>query len=184
MNTNGRKKMNTCITGNLESIDQMITFIAGLNDAEYQYSAAPWFDSSIGQHLRHIVDLFLALKDRTSPDSINYDIRRRGSPIETIRKTGLVELSDIRQWMSNISEEDIKQEISVSTEVALSSQQTETFVSSFGRELCFASSHLTHHLAIMAVIAKMAGKVVDPTLGLAPATATFAREQEAALCAR
>ncbi len=181
--------MNTCVTGSLESIDQMTTFIAGLNDAEYQYSAAPWFDSSIGQHLRHIVDLFLALKDRTKTDDINYDVRRRGASIETIRKIGLAELSDIRQWMISITEDDINQKISVSTEVALSSQQTETFASSFGRELCFAASHLTHHLAIMAVIAKMAGKKVDPTLGLAPATATFAREQEAieqesALCAR
>lgn len=181
--------MNTCVTGSLESIDQITDFIAGLNDAEYQYSAAPWFDSSIGQHLRHIVDLFLALKDRTNIDNINYDIRRRGAPIETIRKIGLAELSDIRQWMANIGVNDINQEISVSTEVALSSQQTETFASSFGRELCFASSHLTHHLAIMAVIAKMAGKEVDPTLGLAPATATFSREQEATVnkstpCAR
>jgi len=176
--------MNTCITGSLESIDQMTAFISGLNDAEYQYSAAPWFDSSIGQHLRHIVDLFLALKDRTNTDNINYDIRRRGAAIETVRKIGLIELYEIRQWMNNISNEEINQEICVSTEVAISSQQTETFVSSFGRELCFASSHLTHHLAIMAVIAKMAGKEVDPTLGLAPATATFARTQEAALCAR
>ena len=194
MNTNGKENMNTCVTGSLESIDQMITFITDLNDAEYQYSAAPWFDSSIGQHLRHIVDLFLALKDRTDTENINYDIRRRGAAIETVRKVGLAELSDIRKWMTSITAIDINQEISVSTEVALSSQQTETFVSSFGRELCFASSHLTHHLAIMAVIAKMAGKKVDPTLGLAPATATFVREQEAieksvsedesALCAR
>ena len=175
--------MNNTVTGSLESIDQMITFIDGLNDVEYQFCAKPWFDSSIGQHLRHIVDLYLALINQTNAEAVNYDVRRRGASIENIRKIGLQELTDIRTWMQKISQEKIDSEIKVSTEVAITSQQTEVFSSSFGRELCFASSYLTHHLALMAVIAKMAGKEVDPTLGLAPATASFVRKQESSVCA-
>lgn len=172
----------------MESLDQIITFIEGLTSTEYLYVATPLFDSSIGQHLRHIVDLYLALigssnayHSETSNQnicSINYDIRRRGACIETDKDTGLDELSNIRKWLSNIAEHDINKEALVSTEVSLTSQQSEVFKSSFGRELCFASSHLTHHLAIMAAIAKMSGKEVDPYLGLAPATATFTRNQE------
>lgn len=180
--------MNRSIAGSLESLDQIMTFIEGLTTTEYQYIAAPLFDSSIGQHLRHIVDLYLALIGSTSaqksslspPDicNINYDVRRRGAGIETDKDTGLAELSNIRQWLTNVAEHDINKEALVRTEVSLTAQQSEVFRSSFGRELCFASSHLTHHLAIMAAIAKMAGKEVDPYLGLAPATATFTRKQE------
>ncbi len=169
--------------GNLESIDQMITFVKTLSNEEYQFIASPWFDSSIGQHLRHILDLYLALMNQSNPQQINYDIRRRGAAVETEQAIGLVELADTRTWLMNISDDDLHQDAIVNTEVALSSQQTEAFKSSFGRELCFASSHLTHHLAIMAAIAKMAGKQVDPTLGLAPATATHTREQEQLKCA-
>jgi uncharacterized damage-inducible protein DinB len=164
-------------TGNLESLDQMITFIDSLSDSEYQHSPKPWFDSSIGQHLRHIIDLFHALMHGTS-EEVNYDIRRRGAPVETDKEIGLNELNEIRDWVSRISEDDINQDTLVHTETALYTQQTDTFKSSFGRELCFASSHLVHHLAIMAAVAKMAGKNVDSKLGLAPATATFVREQE------
>ncbi len=180
--------MNTSIAGSLESLDQIMIFIEGLTTTEYQYIATPLFESSIGQHLRHIVDLYLALiassetqgSKSFSPNicNINYDIRRRGACVETDKETGLAELSSIRQWLNSIAEQDINKEALVSTEVSLTYQQSEVFKSSFGRELCFASSHLTHHLAIMAAIAKMSGKDVDPYLGLAPATATYTREQD------
>ena len=180
--------MNRSIAGSVESLDQIMTFIEGLTTTEYQYIATPLFNSSIGQHLRHIVDLYLALMKSSSaenskhcsPDicNINYDIRRRGAYVETDKNTGLAELSNIRQWLKSVAERDLSKDALVSTEVSLTSQQSEVFKSSFGRELCFASSHLTHHLAIMAAIAKVSGKNVDPYLGLAPATATFTREQE------
>lgn len=187
--------MNRSISGSLETIDQMISFIEGLSDKEYQYIAKPLFDSSIGQHLRHIVDLYLALMSSTqlghidsaktirsssaiSPVStINYDIRRRGALIETEKQTGLAELADIRAWLLYNEHTNMTEEVWISTEVSLSSQASELFKSSLGRELCFASSHLTHHLAIMAAIAKVSGKEVDSSIGLAPATATYTREQ-------
>ena len=182
------KNMNALVAGSLESLDQMIGFISELSDTEYQYIARPWFDSSIGQHLRHIVDLYRALQVTNSiADSdlpfIDYDTRRRGAPIETQKCVGLEELSTLRCWMSKISSDDLDKSVLVSAEVALKSKQVELCHSSFGRELSFASSHLVHHLAIMAAVAKMAGKDVDSSLGLAPATATFVREGEATVCA-
>jgi len=169
--------LNTIVKGNIESLDQMISFIDSLSDTEYQHTAKPWFDSSIGQHLRHILDLFLALMNNVEAE-VNYDIRRRGAPVESSRQIGLKELNDIRCWAASLNDEMVSKEIIVHTETGLSSQQTDAFKSSFGRELCFASSHLVHHLAIMAAIAKISGKEVDAKLGLAPATATYVREQE------
>ena len=177
--TNGKFHMSKIVASNLESLDQMITFIDSLSDAEYQYSPKPLFDSSIGQHLRHILDLFIALVNSTT-EEVNYDIRRRGAPVETDKQLGLTELNDVRIWVSGISDKDINRDTLIHTETALNTQQTDSFKSSFGRELCFASSHLVHHLAIMAAIAKMAGKEVDSKLGLAPATATHVRELERA----
>lgn len=176
--------MNNTVKGTIESIDQMIDFIETLDDNDYQFCAAPWLESSIGQHLRHIVDLFLALVNQEQDKAVDYEFRRRGASIEISRTTGLLELRNVRAWMNQIDSEDIERPIRVLTEVSINSEQTEIFNSTFGRELCFASSHLTHHLALMAVIAKIAGKSVDPTLGLAPATATHVRNQlQDAACA-
>lgn len=174
--------MNKFIQGHLESFDQLVNFIESLDETDYQHLAKPWFSSSIGQHLRHIVDLYLALVNGAELKSIDYDAKRRGSPIETSRDLGLSELVKIRVWLCEISTEEMDQDILISTETALSFQHLEVFKSSFGRELCFASSHLIHHLAIMGAIAKMSGVKVESNLGLAPATATYTREQQA--CAR
>ncbi|MGK0440817.1 MAG: hypothetical protein ACJA0N_000612 [Pseudohongiellaceae bacterium] len=174
--------MHKFVIGNVESLDQMTDFISGLSDSEYQLPARPWFESSIGQHLRHVIDLYVALM-KSDGELIDYDYRRRGAAAETNRTTGLAELKEIRGWLADFSIEDINNTILVSTETALSTEQTEVFTSSLGRELCFASSHLTHHLAIMATIAKVSGKDVNAKLGLAPATATFVREQAKQACA-
>ena len=168
--------MNNTITGSIESIDQLIDFIDSLTDADYQYRAQPWFDNAIGQHLRHVVDLYQALINQHTNTVVDYDVRRRGASVEKCRTTGLKELNEIRLWLQNLPAERIEQSVTISTEVAITSQQIEVFQSSFGRELCFASSHLTHHLAMMVIIAKLAGKAVESALGLAPATASFLRK--------
>lgn len=167
--------MNNSIDGSMQTLEQLICFIDDLNDTEYQYSAKPWFNSSIGQHLRHIVDLYLALMNHNG--LVDYDARRRGAAIESSRLVGLEELATIKQWLLSLDETNLNTDIRISTEVSLESQQALQFRSTFARELCFAASHLTHHLAIMAVIAKMSGHKVDASLGLAPATATYVRNE-------
>lgn len=175
--------MNQLRCGSLETLDQMIGFIGGLTEDDYQYQASPWFESSIGQHLRHIADLYLAIHRDVEGEIIDYDSRRRGALIETRRQAGLQELDCIRQWLLQLDESSFSRTVTINTEVCLSRQHSEKLVSTLGRELCFAASHLTHHLALMVVIAKMAGKSVDPRLGVAPATASYTRQQDATLCA-
>lgn len=181
MNRNEGINMSNVIKGTLETIDQAIEFIDGLTPASYKQVVSPWFESSVGQHLRHIVDLFHALMGQT--DTLDYDVRRRGAPVEKNKSIGIEELREIRRWVEQLSDEALARTVTVSTEVSISSQLVGEFSSSFGRELCFASSHLVHHLAIMATIGKMTGNDVDSRVGLAPATASFSRHQEAEVCA-
>jgi len=168
--------------GCIESLDQMIDFIDSLDDATYQQAPKPLFDSSIGQHLRHILDLYIALIKHHRIGAINYDVRRRGIELEHVRITGIAELRQVKNWVSSLATDQLTQDVIISTEVSISSIQTSQCRSSFARELCFASSHLTHHLALMAAIAKYLGLQVDAGLGIAPSTATFIRTQQEALC--
>ncbi len=168
--------MKKIIEGSLESLDQMISFIEDLDEHAYLYIAAPWFMSSIGQHLRHSMDLFLALQT-FQEGFIDYDVRRRGCDLEKSRNVGLSELKSVRAWLINLTESCLTKTIEVKTEVSLSTQNSVALDSSLARELGFTSSHLVHHLALMAVIAKMAGKKIDDSYGLAPATATYMRNE-------
>lgn len=170
--------MNKIINGSIESLDQMIDFIKSLSDEGYKAAPKPLFDSSIGQHLRHILDVYMALISSDNFEHINYDIRRRGLPLESVRSEGLIELNVIRHWLITLDETSLTLPTTVHNEVSVCSEQAAQMSSSMGRELCFASSHLTHHLAIMAVIAKFLGHKVNEKLGVAPTTATFLRNQQ------
>ena len=63
--------------------------------------------SSIGQHFRHIVDLYLALRNAATEDvcnvtTIDYDQRRRGASIETCKVTAVDELLQVKQWLKGM----------------------------------------------------------------------------------
>ena len=110
--------MNVIIKGCVESLDQMIEFIDGLSDDCYQQSPAPLFDSSIGQHLRHILDLYMALINPTQAHTIDYDIRRRGLALERVKIEGINELQLIRNRLLQLDVSTLGQSLSIRGEVS------------------------------------------------------------------
>ena len=165
------------VQGNLEAIDQLAKFINGLSSMEYQFTDSELYESSIGQHLRHVLDLYHALIHPEQPDVIDYDKRRRGLPLESHKEPAMLELAEIHQWLGHLTEQQLGATHTVKTEILLSSSISVTMPSSLARELCFTSSHLIHHLAQMASIAKLAGHSVDNNIGQAPATVSFIRNE-------
>lgn len=167
--------MDKMISSTVNILDQLQDFISGLDAATYQASHKPLFDSSIGQHLRHILDMFQALIQNSDAPVINYDVRQRGIPLETIQQEGIDALQSVRQWLTGLDSADLQRSVSILTEVDIDEEFSVQFTSSFGRELAFASTHAIHHLALMATIAKVLGCQVDAQYGTAPATATYLR---------
>lgn len=167
--------MDKMISSTVNILDQLQDFINSIDAETYQTSHKPMFDSSIGQHLRHILDLFQALIQNSDASVINYDIRQRGIPLETVQQEGIVALDRVRQWLTGLTAADLQRQVTILTEVDIDEQFSVQLNSSFGRELAFASTHAIHHLALMATIAKVLGCQVDAQYGTAPATATYLR---------
>ena len=173
--------LKSIIKGNLEAVDQGVELINKLSDEQYQHIAVPYVRSSIGEHFRHLVDLYLALMNEQSVGVCDYDVRRRGADIEVSRATALAELANIKSWLTTLESENnqfFNRVINVNTEVTLLETESVTIKSSVLRELIFTSSHAVHHFAVIGVVAKIQGIEVNGDLGIAPATATFLRESE------
>ncbi|WP_257280188.1 MULTISPECIES: DinB family protein [unclassified Endozoicomonas] len=171
-----RSDFEQVLLGNQEAVEQMIGFVSGMSANDYRFSDSGLFQSTIGQHLRHVLDLYEAVRS-SSDELVDYDIRRRGLLLEHEKNAGLAELKDLLQWLQALKAEDLALEVVMKTEVLLSASSSVRLKSTLGRELIFASSHLIHHLAMMATIAKVAGNRIDPSVGMAPATSTFNRGQ-------
>ena len=66
--------------------------------------------------------------------------------------------------------------VTLKTEVSVTSQNVQKVQTSVARELVFAGSHAVHHYAMIAQISFAQTKALPHTFGLAPATATYMRE--------
>jgi hypothetical protein len=165
--------MHKVILGSIEVLHELVTLIQTLDDEGYRRSPQPLFNSPIGSHVRHILDIYQAVM-RAEP-IIDYDFRRRGGVVESQRAEALNELDEIESWLLALKEEQFSEIKVVKTEVCLSQQHSENFSSTLGREVYFASSHVTHHLALIVAIAKSFSIQVNGQMGIAPATSTFLR---------
>lgn len=169
--------LDSCVTSNMDVIDQGITLLGSLSDDDYQHVASPYVNSSIGEHFRHSLDLYCSLMNEQKTGIIDYDFRRRGAAVEECRTTALRELKHIKQWLMALRSGDIYRHVEVKTEVSLHQQYSEQLTSSMARELIFVAAHAIHHYALIRVSALFCNANVSADFGIAPATASYLRGQ-------
>ena len=166
----------TVIPGCIEVVDQGIELLENITDKDYNYIAKPYIDSPIGSHMRHILDLFVAVFQFNS-SIINYNLRRRGHAIETCRKSALGELYSLKDQLNELSLVDLKKSLLIRTENSLKSTVSLDINSTLERELSFAALHATHHYALIKAILTFCDTSVCETFGYAPTTASFLRKE-------
>lgn len=166
------------VKGNLETIQQAQGLLDSLDDSSYCHICTPHINSSIGQHIRHIIDNYLVIVNGFSKKHIDYNLRRRGAKVETCLTTAKQELNNIKQWLLTLSQEALATPVTIVSEVCLEEEQSDHLVSSLHRELIFVASHCIHHMALIGVAVKLQNLETPKHFGLAPATATYVRQQE------
>src|SRR5690242_17023935 len=74
---------------------QLSESLSQLSDAEYKQPSTILFNATIGQHVRHIIELFLCLENGYASGTVNYEKRKRDYQIETDRNFAASLLKDI-----------------------------------------------------------------------------------------
>ncbi|HBC3995985.1 TPA: hypothetical protein KD875_002650 [Vibrio cholerae] len=166
-------RFSAAIHGCLETLEQGRDFLNTIGDDHYTYVAKPHVSSSIGQHFRHWLDIFHAL--RSAPNTVDYNQRRRGHPVESSREVALSEIDGLIAWLESEQNMTPTLDIDVVMEVSLSQTESCTFHSTLERELAFAALHANHHFAMAKVVTSLLNVQTPSDFGLAPATATFLR---------
>ncbi|MGX9416727.1 DinB family protein [Vibrio sp. WJH972] len=172
------------IQGCIETLEQGYECLEFLTDEQYLWSAKPHVNSSIGEHFRHLLDLFHAVNvgmsesaKNNEPLVIDYNLRRRGHIVETSREQALLELSQLIQWLETLSEQELKTSVDVLTEVSIIHTDMNLMTSTLEREITFAALHATHHYAMTKVTTSLLDLNVSDDFGFAPATLSYLRGQ-------
>jgi hypothetical protein len=155
-------------------VGQLLALLAQLDDlvsrcTRAQYRASPEGRSGIGSHVRHCLDHIQALLDGASYGVIDYDARRRGTPVEACRDAAKQHLYAIERRLRALDQTPGTALVRVRAVVDREGQAV-LLHSSLARELQFVASHTIHHCALIARLAGDVGVEVVPAFGYAPST--------------
>ena len=155
--------------GRLEaSLETLADVVASLSPDQYR-TVPDDFPSSVGEQVRHCLDHLSALASGLETGRIDYDVRRRGSPVERDQTAALVMLAMISDRIKSLEPADLDGSITVVDRIDPFSEPVE-MVSSIRRELAFVMSHTTHHMALVDLMVKSFGVETPEGLGFGAST--------------
>lgn len=164
--------MKPLIDANINVLMQIRELVILCNDSVYN-SVIAHTQSSIGKHIRHILDHYRAVMQGQAMKNIDYNYRDRGNDEETVPAKALVQIDLLTEWFLRYSIEDCA--LTVTSEVKLDSVHSSELPSNNKRELLYLINHSIHHVAYAALLGKLQGLTIPEHIGLAPCTASFER---------
>lgn len=122
---------------------QITELLNQLNEEEYIFCHTELSNATIGEHTRHIIEMYQSLLKSYATGTVNYDKRERNITIQT-NKT--VAINAINIILENIALENIEMTLEQGVEKVTFKVQTNYF-----RELLYNLEHSIHHQALIKV---------------------------------
>lgn len=157
------------ISNSKHILNQLIHLINSLTPKEYAESLPILNKSSIGQHIRHIVEFYIELEKGYADGIIDYDNRTRNLELETNQQLVLNSLTAIIGCLQTYN---LDKELQIASNYGLSQTEKILSKSSSRREVVYALDHTVHHLAIIKIAIQNTYKHIklDANIGIAPST--------------
>lgn len=156
------------------SLEHCAAFLSEIDSDRYTRASARLFGSTIGQHVRHTLDHFAAVTSSLDGLVIDYDHRRRDTPVEQDCDAAIEAIRSVSARLAPLSADDLAAPVRVRMMVSAEGAEAE-LGSTLGRELAFATHHATHHFAMISSIANELGIATPVGFGKAPSTVNHER---------
>ncbi|MDW5290166.1 DinB family protein [Formosa sp. PL04] len=137
----------TLITSN--HLNQLKELAKNLSDDQLSEPLNVLDNSTIGAHVRHVLEFYLCLFDCVHLKHLNYDDRKRDKKVETsTEKCVLV----IERLLNALNTYQTDFELTLSADYSTDfTDQAVSVQTTFFRELLYNIEHLVHHLAIIKI---------------------------------
>ncbi len=144
--------------------NNLLAFLQEVDDNDYSRMDGMLSGSSIGQHIRHSIEMYQCLMGGYHTAKINYSNRKRDVLLET---SSMYAVQCLREIASNMPIDD---------KAILVEEGGEKIMSSFKREQLYCNEHLIHHLALIKMTALQMGYTLPETFGVAPSTIKYKQQ--------
>jgi len=158
--------MNQLVASLNKILSELTDLLGQLTDEMYSEPCAELSNATIGEHTRHIIEMFLCLLRQYESGIVNYDLRERNCQIQTDTKFAG---SAIEYIQNNLEKENKKidlQQIIECEEIRIESN--------YKRELLYNLEHCIHHQALIKVaILKCRSATISDNFGVARSTIEY-----------
>lgn len=151
------------------NLDELAALAGQLSSDEYNAPCPELGGTTVGQHFRHIIEIFLCLLNNYETGSINYDKRERNKRIETDAPTAVKRINHIRENLE-------KENKILSLEQNLN--HTKLYIqSNYFRELLYNLEHAIHHQALIRVgLRRFKRLTINANFGVAHSTIEYRKQ--------
>ncbi len=159
--------MNKIIQSNLKTLQKTSLLLSNLTNEELCNDSVPPYYSSLGCHIRHILDFYDCVLNIDSYNRIDLTARKRNNDVETNCEIALQYLNIIINRLQNIGYQ-AEEKIIVIDDLGLGKLEIQY---TFGALFAQANSHAIHHYAIINYILDNLGIALqDNDFGYNPTT--------------
>lgn len=128
--------------------------------------------ATIGQHVRHIIELFICLNNGYEKGTVNYDSRKRDQQIETDKEFAAAMLAGIYQQLDR-PDKPLLLEACYDD----SAESTIIIPTNYYREIVYNLEHTVHHMALIRVgIIEVSEIQLPEGFGVASSTIKYRKE--------
>lgn len=168
--------MKPIILSNSEVISQLSLAIKQLSAEEYAKQLEILNGSSVGMHVRHILEFYTCLLNTYNSKNVSYDKRKRQLIFEVDPSSTIEEFGNIHLKLEAIEADlPLTMYSNTDTEPNLNS----TIQTTLSRELLYTLDHTIHHMALIkiAIAVNFPKVVLNDNFGVAPSTIRFRESQ-------
>ncbi len=143
-----------------------------LTDVQYVYAGKTLSNATIGQHVRHIVEMFICLEEGYDGGTINYEKRKRDRLIETDKSVAIARLHKIYEGLN-------KENRKLVMEATFTDDDSGYihFETNYYREIAYNLEHTIHHMALIKVgIREVSDIEIPEGFGIASSTIKYRKE--------
>ncbi|MDI5899092.1 DinB family protein [Flavobacterium sp. LB2P84] len=148
------------------SLNELIDLLKQLSQNEYSNSCAELSNATIGEHTRHIIEMFQCLENQYDLGIVNYDKRERNIRIQTDTVFAIENIVSIQQNLDKKNKNIKLLQIIDGEEIRIESN--------YFRELLYNLEHCIHHQALIKVaILQCETVIIDANFGVARSTIEY-----------
>ena len=157
--------MISAITHNLE---RGVKLLSAIDDSQYDDSSVAPYYSSIGIHMRHILDVFDCIFDGLETKKVDLSARKRNELAEKKVVFGLQYFEEVIEKLESLKSADLDVKVEVKDDLGLGMITANYTLAS---ALIQAHSHAIHHFASIGYIISQLGiHLPDADFGYNPTT--------------